>query len=229
MHSATDPAVSREALITSHLGLARFLARRYADRGEPYEDLVQVASLALVHAADRFDPSLGFAFSTFATKTVVGELKHHFRDRGWGISTPRQVKEHYLEVSTAVGELLQRYGRSPTVHEIAAACGLTADQVLLAMEAGQGYRLASLDALVAGPDDERLGVDDAAALLGERSDLVAHLQRLSPRDRTLLQLRFVEELSQTEIATRMGISQMHVSRLLRRALQELRDALDESG
>ena len=227
---ANATTTSREELIASHLGLARFLAGRFAERGEPYEDLVQVASVALVQAADRFDPSLGFAFSTFATRTILGELKHHFRDAGWAVWTPRAVKEHYLEVSAAVGELVQTLGRSPTVNEIAAACRLTSDEVLVAIEAGQSYRVASLDAALSRADatlDAHLGVDDAVDAVGERSELLQHLHRLPSREQALLRLRFVDELSQSEIAERMGISQMHVSRLLRRALQELRDALAE--
>lgn len=224
----SGPARSRDELITSHLGLARFLARRYADRGESYEDLVQVASVALVQAADRFDPTLGFEFSTFATRTILGEIKHHFRDKGWAVSTPRQVKEHSLEVNAAVGELLQRLGRSPTVSEIAEACRLTGDQVLLAIEAGRSYRAISLDAPQSGSDapvDVPSDVESAVDLLDDRSELLGHLHRLEPRDQAVLRLRFVDELSQSEIAERMGISQMHVSRLLRRALQDLRDAL----
>jgi RNA polymerase sigma-B factor len=223
------PGAPREALITSHLGLARFLATRFADRGEPYEDLVQVASMALVQAADRYDASLGFKFSTFATRTIVGELKHHFRDKGWAVSTPRHVKEHYLEVSTAVGELVQRLGRSPTVGEIAEACRLTSGEVLVAIEAGQSYRVASLETALPGADaviDVHEQVDDAIVHADERSELLSHLGGLSDRDQTLLRLRFVDELSQTEIAERIGVSQMHVSRLLRQALQTLRDALD---
>lgn len=221
---------TRDALVTSHLGLAHFLARRFSDRGEPHEELVQVASMALVQAADRFNPSFGVGFSTFATSTILGELKHHFRDRGWALRTPRQVQEHYLEVTTAAAELTQRLGRTPTVNELGAACGLSCDDVLIAMEAGQSYRAASLDAPWTDGEslgDQVVGTDDTIDLLDQRSELLAAIERLAPRDRQLIRLRFVDELSQSEIAERMDMSQMHVSRLLRRALETLRAALAE--
>ena len=224
-----DPgsAADRDRLVTEHLGLAEHLARRYANRGEPHDDLVQVASLALVRAADRYDPSLGYEFSTFATRTIVGELKHHFRDRGWSVKAPRQLQELYLEVNTTIGIMTQQLGRSPTVSEVAAACGRRDDEVLAALEAGQGYRAASLDA--PSPSGESVldvheDVDNEVASVDTRDELVSHLARLPRRERELVRLRFVDELSQTEIAERLGMSQMHVSRLLRRALEALRES-----
>ena len=221
----------RDRLIKEHLGLAEYLARRFADRGESADDLRQAAALALVKAADRYDPSLGFEFSTFATRTILGELKHHFRDHGWAVRAPRHVQEHYLEATAAAAELTQRLGRSPTLHEVAEACGRTDEEVLIAMEAGQGYRASSLDAPGPGTDRtlERFGSDEDTEQLVQRSELDAHLRLLPERERELLRLRFVDELSQSEIAERMGMSQMHVSRLLRRAIEALRASYDAAG
>jgi RNA polymerase sigma-B factor len=221
---ATTSRAERDRLITEHLGLAEYLARRFADRGESSDDLRQAASLALVKAADRFDPTLGFEFSTFATRTIVGELKHHFRDHGWAVRAPRHVQEHYLEATAATNELTQSLGRSPTLREVAVACGRTEEEILIAMEAGQGYRASSLDAPGGTTERalERFGSDEDAAHLEQRDELEVHLRALSERDRELVRLRFVDELSQSEIAERMGISQMHVSRLLRRAIEALR-------
>ena len=224
-------AAARDRLIEEHLGLADYLARRFADRGESHDDLRQAAALALVKAANRFDPSMGFEFSTFATRTILGELKHHFRDHGWAVRTPRHIQEHYLETTAAVAELTQTLGRSPTVKEVAAACGRTVEEVLIAMEAGQGYRASSLDAPGISPDalvDQRTD-DNESALLEQRSELGSHLRALPPREQEILRLRFVDELSQAEIAQRMGISQMHVSRLLRRALEALRQSYGQPG
>jgi RNA polymerase sigma-B factor len=218
--SATD---ERSRLIEAHLGLARHLAGLFERRGESREDLQQVASLALVRSADRFDPSLGFAFSTFATSTIMGELKRHLRDRAWAVKMPRSLQELYLEVNTAVNELTQSLKRSPSVAEVAAACNRRDDEVLSAMEAGHGYRASSLDAPGAdGESTDLAAAGDSFGSLVDSDELASHLARLAPRERDLIRLRFVEELSQAEIASRMSMSQMHVSRLLRRAVDELR-------
>jgi RNA polymerase sigma-B factor len=222
--------LDRHALIVDNLGLAEHLARRFANRGEPLEDLVQTASLALVRAAERFDPSLGFEFSTFATRTILGELKHHFRDKGWSVKAPRRLQELYLQVNVAIAELTQRLGRSPTVREVAAECGRREDEVLAAIEAGQGYRAASLDAPSPEGDSSReVPVDGGYGELEHRDELASHLSRLPRRERELLRLRFVDDLSQSEIAAQLGISQMHVSRLLRRALDALRASYREDA
>jgi RNA polymerase sigma-B factor len=216
----------RTRLIEEHLGLARHLAALFDRRGESREDLQQVASLALVRAADRFDPSLGFAFSTFAARTIMGELKRHFRDHAWAVKMPRTLQELYLEVTAAVNELTQSLGRSPSIAEVAAACNRRDDEVLSALEAGHGYRAASLDAPTR-PDASPTEVPAANDPLGtfvDHDELAAHLALLPPRERELIQLRFVEELSQAEIAARMSMSQMHVSRLLRRAVNKLRQS-----
>lgn len=217
----------RAELIESHIGLAEHLARRFTHRGEPYDDLVQVSSLGLIKAVDRFDPGRGFEFTTYATKTILGELKRHFRDKGWAIRAPRRIQELYLQLGQALGSLSQELGRSPTIKELVRETGAPEDEVIEAMEAGQAYRSASLDS--AGPEEEsvgsRLGVEIGDFGDAEwRAVLRPHLAALPERDRTILCLRFVEGLTQSEIANRVGISQMHVSRLLGKSLVALREA-----
>jgi RNA polymerase sigma-B factor len=225
-----DPRV-RDELITGHLGLAHQLARRFSSRGEPHDDLVQVASIALVKAVDRFDPERGVQFSTFATTCIVGELKRHFRDRGWAVRAPRRIQELYLEIGQAIDRLSQELGRPPTVRELSAAIGTTEDAVLEAMEAGRGYRTASLDA----PDENSLtladsiGADDERiSHVEDRSLLASALGALPERDQVIIRLRFIDGLTQLEIAKRLGVSQMHISRLLAATLQQLRTALSDT-
>jgi RNA polymerase sigma-B factor len=210
------------------MGLAGHLARRFSGRGEPYDDLLQVGSLALVKAVDRFDPERGVEFSTFATRTIMGELKRHFRDRGWFVRAPRRVQELYLQIGEAISTLTQELGRSPTIREMASATGVGEDDVIEALEAGQGYRSGSLD--VVGPEGEtfgeRIGSDDKALEDAERrAFLLPALDQLPARDRFILRLRFVDGLTQSEIAKQVGMSQMHISRLLSRSLEILREAL----
>ena len=226
-----DPAL-RDELVTTHIGLAHHLARRFANRGEPFDDLLQVASVGIVTSVDRFDPDRGVEFSTFATQTVIGELKRHFRDKGWAVRAPRRIQELYLELSQVVGELTQRMGRSPTVAELADATGASEEAVLEALEAGQGYRSTSID--VTGRQDQTLAdslgdVDSGFAGVDDRTVLTPALQRLPARQRTIVRLRFVEGLTQSEIAKRVGLSQMHVSRLLAASLEQLRQAFTEWG
>lgn len=211
----------RETLIVSHMELAQQLSRRFTGRGEDYEDLVQVASLALVRAADRFDPDRGFEFSTFATRTIIGELKHHLRDKVWSVKAPRPVQELYLTVNAIIGDLTEKFKRSPTVHEIAVACGRRDDEVLLAMEAGRNYRTVSLEPTYEEPRfTTRVG-----ERVEDESELGTLLARLPERERTILEMRFVQEMKQEEIARQLGISQMHVSRLIRAALDKARSAV----
>jgi RNA polymerase sigma-B factor len=220
----------RNELIEAHLGLAAHLARRFAGRGEPHDDLFQVGSMALVKAVDRFDPSRGVEFSTFATRTILGELKRHFRDKGWFVRAPRRVQELYLQIGQVIGTLTQELGRSPTIREAAEAAGASEEDVIEALEAGQAYRSSSMDAV--GPDGEsladRIGEDDLAFEDAENRALLAPvLAQLPGRERAILQMRFVEGLTQTEIARRVGISQMHVSRLINRSLATLRRTYGE--
>jgi len=226
-----DPTL-RDGLIEAHLGLAEYLARRFANRGEPLDDLVQVASLGLVKAVERFDPARGLEFTTFATPTIVGELKRHFRDKGWAVRVPRRVQELHLRVTRVIDDLALELGRSPTVQEIAQRAGTSEDEVIEAIDAGSAYRSASLDA---GRSDD----EESPGLLGQLGEIDPELSRaerraaLSPllaelpeREQVMLYLRFYEGMTQSEIAKRLGISQMHVSRLLSRSLQALRESAE---
>ncbi len=225
-----DRAV-RDRLVEAHLGLAEYLARRFANRGEPLDDLIQVASLGLVKAVERFDPERGLEFTTFATPTIVGELKRHFRDKGWAVRVPRRVQELHLLVSRVVDELSLDLGRSPTIDEIAERAGISGDEVLEAMDAGAAYRSTSLDAPGGANDDEdsrgllgQLGERDPELVRAEaRAELGPLIATLPEREQVILYLRFYEGQTQSEIAQHLGISQMHVSRLLARSLQQLRE------
>lgn len=224
-----DPTL-RARLVEGHLGLAEYLARRFSNRGEPLDDLVQVASLGLLKAVDRFEPTRGVEFSTYATHTIVGELKRHFRDKGWAVRAPRRMQELYLRLGKVVSTLSQELGRSPTIPELATEAQVSEEEVLEALEAGQAYRFTSLDATSSGEDDgdtlsSQLGTEDPQLLDAEhRAALSPLVARLPPREQAILQLRFFEGMTQSEIAARLGISQMHVSRLLARSLSQLRAA-----
>jgi len=220
----------REQLVSAHLPLAEYLARRFANRGEPLEDLVQVASIGLVKAVDRFDPARGVEFSTYATHTIVGELKRHFRDKAWSVKAPRRMQELYLRLGNAVAGLGQELGRSPTIAELATELSVSEEEVLEALEAGHAYRSASLDA-PAGEDGDALGAqlgaeDPSLEDAERRATLSPLLAKLPPRERLIVYLRFFENLTQSEIAERLGLSQMHVSRLLARSVAELREAAE---
>lgn len=225
-----DPQL-RDALVEEHLRLAQQLARRFVNRGEPFDDLYQVACIALVKAVDRFDPDRNVKFSTFAVSYIVGELKRHFRDKGWGVRAPRRIQELYLEIGQQVEALTHELGRTPTISELATAVDSPVESVLEAMEAGRGYRASSLDdpsvneaASVAAQDLHH----DQVTLVETKEILASGMEQLTPRERRLIHLRFVEELTQSEIATRLGISQMHVSRLLAQCLAHLRGVLEQS-
>src|SRR3954469_367799 len=223
-----DPGL-RDQLIEAHLGLAEYLARRFSNRGEPLDDLVQVASVGLLKAVDRFEPDRGVEFSTYATHTVVGELKRHFRDKGWAVRAPRRMQELYLRLGKVIATLSQELGRSPTIPELATEAQVSEEEVLEALEAGQAYRFASLDAPSPGEEDNdsmsaHLGQEDEELVDAERrATLSPLLSQLPPREQRILHLRFFEGLTQSEIASRLGISQMHVSRLLARSLAQLRE------
>lgn len=223
----TDPG-ARDKAIEAFRPLAEGLARRYQGYGEPLDDLVQVASIGLINAVDRFDPSRGIHFSAYATPTIVGELKRHFRDRGWAIRMPRRLQENTLKVRRVMGELTQELGRSPTVTELAETSALSEEEVIEATEALQAYTTSSLDAPLG--EDTTLGetlaaTDEHMETVEGWADLGPHIERLEPRERKILVLRFFRGLTQTEIASEIGVSQMHVSRLLGRALAQLRREL----
>ncbi|MGH9177463.1 MAG: SigB/SigF/SigG family RNA polymerase sigma factor [Acidimicrobiales bacterium] len=231
----TRAPAMRDELIEAHLGLAEYLARRFSNRGEPLDDLVQVASVGLLKAVDRFDPGRGVEFSTYATHTIVGELKRHFRDKGWAVRAPRRMQELYLRLGKIVSTLSQELGRSPTIPELANEAQVSEEEVLEALEAGQAYRFASLDAPSPGDDEgdsmsAHLGEDDAGLVDAEhRVALSPLLDQLPRREQMILHLRFFEGMTQSEIAGQLGISQMHVSRLLARSLAQLRAAAEEDA
>ena len=222
---------ARAALVERLLPLARGLARRYAGKGEPLDDLEQVACVGLLKAIDRFDPDRDVRFATFAVPTIAGELKRHFRDKGWMLHVPREVQELHHRLAVTRETLTARLGRSPTVAELAAGARATQEQVVEALDAAGAYRLASLDAPAPGTEGdagvvEGLGGDDEGFEHTEQRLLLGGgMRHLAPREREILRLRFFEGLTQREIAREVGISQMHVSRLLRRAVETLREAL----
>jgi RNA polymerase sigma-B factor len=227
LRETDDPAL-RDALIEEHLWLARHCARRFSDKGEARDDLEQVASLALVKSVDRFDPSFGVRFSTFAVPTITGELRRHFRDRTWSVRVTRRLKELHLELKAANELLSHDLGRAPSVDELAEALDTTVDEVLEALEAGASYRATSLT--VAGADDEEheldLAVDDEqVASAGVRVALEEAMRTLPDRERRVVYLRFYLGLSQSEIAEQIGVSQVHVSRILRASLSQLEEEL----
>lgn len=213
-------------LVSRHLPLVRQLARRYAYTSEPLDDLVQVGSVGLLHALDRYDPRVGSSFKAYAVPTILGELRRHFRDHAWSVHLPRSLQERTRGVQRAISALESGLGRSPTISEIAERMELSSEQVIEAMEARLAYRVESLDA-PADPDDERdqwrlAGELDAGYDAAERMAFLSRaLRSLPERERMLVRLRFEEDLSQSEIGRKLGISQMHVSRLLRRALARM--------
>ena len=229
-HRTRDRSL-RNGLIERHMALAEGLARPYARRGEPFDDLRQVAMLGLLKAVDRFDPEREIPFASFAIPTIRGELRRHFRDRGWTIKVPRRLQELHLELDAIAAKVSQEQGRPPTVHEIATAAGVSDEAVLEAMEVSDLYRPRSLDAPArseaGGSVADGLGRDDHGLSDAEaRVALRSMLQELSERDRRIVYLRYFEEMTQSEIAERVGISQMHVSRLLTRSLEILANTLE---
>ncbi|MER7516140.1 SigB/SigF/SigG family RNA polymerase sigma factor [Streptomyces sp. NPDC126499] len=225
-----EKAALRDRLVRMHLPLVEHLARRFRNRGEPLDDLTQVATIGLIKSVDRFDPDRGVEFSTYATPTVVGEIKRHFRDKGWAVRVPRRLQELRLSLTTATAELSQQHGRSPTVHELAERLGISEEEVLEGLESANAYSTLSLD--VPDTDDESpavadtLGAEDEALEGVEyRESLKPLLEDLPPREKRILLLRFFGNMTQSQIAQEVGISQMHVSRLLARTLAQLREKL----
>jgi RNA polymerase sigma-B factor len=225
---------AREALVQRFLPLARQLARRYQRGGEPLDDLIQVASLGLLKAIDRFEPDRPTAFSSFAVPTILGELKRHFRDRGWSVRVPRDLQEMSVRVERVAEELSRELGRAPTPAEIGSHIGATTEQVLEAREAAGAYRAVSLDRPHDDDEDgdgmaESMGAEDPGFGIAEDAATVERLMAvLSDREREVLRLRFAEDLTQSEIGARIGVSQMHVSRLIRQAVARLRESVVEA-
>jgi RNA polymerase sigma-B factor len=235
-YRADGDEAARDELVEMYLNLVKYLASRFRNRGEPIDDLIQVGTVGLIKAIDRFDIGREVEFTTYATPTIVGELKRYFRDKGWAVKVPRRLQELSFRVSQAVDQLTQRNQRSPTIPEIAEFLGVTSEEVLEAMETSEAYNFVSLegDRNSDGAESfsiiEYVGEEDALlAVVDDRATLASALRELSPQERRVLYLRFFDGLTQTEIARKLDISQMQVSRLLRRTLRILRENLVREG
>jgi RNA polymerase sigma-B factor len=226
---------ARDALVHLHLPLVEHCARRFRNRGEPLEDLVQVGTIGLIKSIDRFDLDRGVEFSTYATPTIIGEIKRYFRDKGWAIRVPRRLQELRMQIGAATAELTQSLGRSPTPRELAEAIGCTVEEIVEGIESSNAYSTLSLDASDDSDDGaatmlDAIGVDDEGLEHVEiRESIKPLLDRLEPREKKILLLRFFRNMTQSQIADEIGVSQMHVSRLLNRTLEQLRTSLEESS
>lgn len=227
---------AREKLVMSHLNLVRFIANKFKNRGESIDDLVQVGYLGLLKAIDRFDPSRGLEFTTFATPTIMGEIKRHFRDKGWSVRVPRRLQELSAKVNQATDTLTSQLQRSPTIAEIADYLDATVDEVLEAMESSSAYSSVSLEAPSGADDDDTPSVidryateDSDLAFTDDRIIIEEALASFSPRERDVIEMRFLKGMTQIEIAEKLGISQVQVSRLLRRTLKKIQDKIDPEG
>jgi RNA polymerase sigma-B factor len=225
---------AREKLIEQYMSLVRSLARRYSYRGEQLEDLVQIGAIGLIKAIDRFDLDRGVELTTYATPNIIGEIKRHFRDKGWSVRVPRGLQELNVQLSRLVEQLTVQLSRSPTIPELAKAAGVEEEQVLEALESGRAYTSLSLSVGGGVGDDddldplESLGTEEHQYEVSEdRAVLAPGFKALDERERKILQLRFFEGLTQSQIAQQVGISQMHVSRLIRRSLEKIRETIAE--
>ena len=226
---------ARDDLVHLHLPLVEHCARRFRNRGEPFEDLVQVGTIGLLKSIDRFDSERGVEFSTYATPTIIGEIKRYFRDKGWAIRVPRRLQELRMQIGAATAELTQSLGRSPTPRELAEAIGCSVEEIIEGIESSHAYSTLSLDASDDGDDMggsmlDAIGVEDENLEHVEiRESLKPLLDALEPREKKILLLRFFKNKTQTEIAEEIGVSQMHVSRLLSRTLEQLRSSLEQQS
>lgn len=227
---------AREQLVMSHLNLVRFLANKFKNRGEPLDDLVQVGYLGLLKAIDRFDPDRGLEFTTYATPTILGEIKRHFRDKGWSVRIPRRLQELSAKVNQATDTLTTQFQRSPTIQEIADYLDASVDEVLEAMESSSAYSSVPLEGTGSSENDDAPSVidrygseDNELAFTDDRLVIEEALKGFSPREREVIELRFLKGMTQIEIAEQLGISQVQVSRLLRRTLKEIQDKIDPDG
>jgi RNA polymerase sigma-B factor len=226
----------RDELVQLHLPLVDHCARRFVNRGEPLDDLVQVGTIGLIKSVDRFDTERGVEFSTYATPTIIGEIKRHFRDKGWAIRVPRRLQELRMSITSVSGQLAQDLGRSPTPREIAERLGIGVEEVLEGIESANAYSTLSLDAGDDGEDGagssmlETLGMDDEQLAHVEiRESIKPLIEQLPSREKKILLLRFFRGMTQSQIAEEIGVSQMHVSRLLNRTLEQLRTSLGEAS
>lgn len=227
---------AREQLVMSHLNLVRFLANKFKNRGEPLDDLVQVGYLGLLKAIDRFDPDRGLEFTTYATPTILGEIKRHFRDKGWSVRVPRRLQELSAKVNQATDALTTQLQRSPTVPEIAEYLGASVDEVLEAMESSSAYSSVPLEGSSNAEGDDAPSVidrfgseDNELEFTDDRLVIEDALKGFSPREREVIELRFLKGMTQIEIAEQLGISQVQVSRLLRRTLKKIQEKIDPDG
>ena len=227
---------AREQLVMSHLNLVRFLANKFKNRGEPLDDLVQVGYLGLLKAIDRFDPDRGLEFTTYATPTILGEIKRHFRDKGWSVRVPRRLQELSAKVNQATDTLTTQFQRSPTIQEIADYLDASVDEVLEAMESSSAYSSVPLEGTGSSENDDAPSVidrygseDNELAFTDDRLVIEEALEGFSPREREVIELRFLKGMTQIEIAEQLGISQVQVSRLLRRTLKKIQDKIDPDG
>jgi RNA polymerase sigma-B factor len=224
---------AREQLIEQYMSLVRSLARRYSYRGEQLDDLVQIGAIGLIKAIDRFDLSRGVELTTYATPNIIGEIKRHFRDRGWAVRVPRGLQELNVQLSKLVEQLSVELGRSPTIAELAESAGVEEENVLEALESGRAYSSLSLSGGASTEDGEEVDlleslgdIEPEYELSEDRAVLAPGFKALDSRERMILHLRFYEGLTQSQIADQIGISQMHVSRLIRRAVEKMRDEID---
>jgi RNA polymerase sigma-B factor len=227
---------AREQLIERYMSLVRSLARRYAYRGEQLDDLVQIGSIGLIKAIDRFDLERSVELTTYATPNIIGEIKRHFRDKGWSVRVPRGLQELNVQVSKLIEQLTVQLGRSPTIPELAKAAGVEEEQVLEALESGRAYSSVSLSTGGGSDEDgeldplESLGtIDHEYEISEDRAVLAPGFKVLDERERKILHLRFFSGLTQSQIAEEIGISQMHVSRLIRRSLEKIREEIAEES
>ena len=227
---------AREQLIVSHVNLVRYIAAKFKNRGEPLDDLIQVGTIGLIKAIDRFDPSRGLEFTTYATPTILGEIKRHFRDKGWTIRVPRRLQELSAKVNSATDELTAQLQRSPSIEEVADYLGTTADEVLEAMESSSAYSSVPLEGQGNNEEDDAPSVIDRYASVDgdlEASDdrmvLEEVIGEFPEADQQAIRMRFIDGMTQVEIAKRLGISQVQVSRMLRRALRRIQDKIDPEG
>ncbi len=233
--SAASREAARDALVRLHLPLVEHCARRFRNRGEPFEDLVQVGTIGLIKSVDRFDTERGVEFSTYATPTIIGEIKRYFRDKGWAIRVPRRLQELRMQIGTATAELTQSLGRSPTAAELAGHIGCTVEEIVEGIESSNAYSTLSLDA---SDDSDDGGAASMLDALGEvdaglehveiRESIKPLLDQLDAREKKILLLRFFKNMTQSQIAEEIGVSQMHVSRLLNRTLEQLRTSLQNA-
>ncbi|MDX8146724.1 RNA polymerase, sigma 28 subunit, SigD/FliA/WhiG [Lentzea waywayandensis] len=233
--TAAGPAreTLRDRLVTEHLPVAQHIARRFGHRGEPHEDLVQVATVGLINAVDRFDPDRGSDFLSFAVPTIMGEVRKYFRDSSWSVRMPRRLKELHLAINAGTSRLSQSLGRAPTPSELAEHLGLSREEIHEGLAAGNAYQSASLDDMLMSEDSSislgsTIGEEDPEiAMIEQREALHPLLEKLPERERKIVVMRFFGNMTQTQIAQKVGISQMHVSRLLAKTLRQLRDVLEE--